>query len=196
MDLDRRPWWHRASLEGEPDMNDPELVQFRKTGSRAPVQSEAQLRDMTANYYGMISLIDHNVGRIFDALEATASPRTPSSIYTTDHGDLLGDHGLYLKGPTPYEGLLRVGMLFKGPGVPAGKAVADPVSTLDLAATFCDLGEHREAGGIQSESLLPLMRKRRAATSPITNGTWRDPLRRAAGTAHDPHRRRTNAPSS
>ena len=36
-------------------------------------------------------------------------------IYSTDHGDLLGDHGLYLKGPTPYEGLLRVGLIVNGP---------------------------------------------------------------------------------
>lgn len=157
MDLDRRPWWHQASLEGEPDMKDPELVQFRKTGSRAPVQSEAQLRDMTANYYGMISLIDHNVGRILDALEANGLAEDTIVVYTTDHGDLLGDHGLYLKGPTPYEGLLRVGMLFKGPGVPAGKAVADPVSTLDLAATFYDLANTEKPEEIQSESLLPLI---------------------------------------
>jgi arylsulfatase A-like enzyme len=59
-------------------------------------------------------------------------------VYSSDHGEWLGDHGLLLKGPMAYEGLLRVGLLFEGPGVPAGKVVADPVSTLDLAPTFCD----------------------------------------------------------
>jgi arylsulfatase A-like enzyme len=59
-------------------------------------------------------------------------------VYSTDHGDWLGDHGLILKGPMAYEGLLRVGLLFQGPGVPKGKVVADPVSTLDLPATFAD----------------------------------------------------------
>ena len=62
-DLNKRPWWHEQSLEGEPALNDPTL-RFRKQGSRIPDQSEVQLREMTANYYGMISLIDHNVGRI------------------------------------------------------------------------------------------------------------------------------------
>ena len=44
-----------------------------------PVQTDRQLRDMTANYYGMISLIDHNVGRILAALDTSAWPRTRSS---------------------------------------------------------------------------------------------------------------------
>lgn len=156
-DLDRRPWWHRASLEGEPNMDDPELVKFRKHGSRSPDQTEAQLRDMTANYYGMISLIDHNVGRILAAVESCGLAEDTIVVYTTDHGDLLGDHGLYLKGPTPYEGLLRVGMLFQGPDIPAGKVVADPVSTLDLAATFQHLAGLETPQEMQSRSLLPLI---------------------------------------
>jgi arylsulfatase A-like enzyme len=59
-------------------------------------------------------------------------------VYSTDHGDWLGDHGLILKGPMAYEGLLRVGLILQGPGVPRGKIVEDPVSTVDLPATFAD----------------------------------------------------------
>ncbi len=61
-------------------------------------------------------------------------------IYISDHGDWLGDHGLILKGPMHYEGLLRVPMIVKGPGVPVGKVVDQPVSTLDLGPTFLDYG--------------------------------------------------------
>ena len=171
-DLDRRPWWHRASLEGEPNMDNPELVQFRKHGSRCPDQTEAQLREMTANYYGMISLLDHNVGRIFDALQAHGLDDDTIVIYTTDHGDLLGDHGLYLKGPTPYEGLLRVGMLFQGPGVPSGKVVEDPVSTLDLAATFYALAGLEKPESIQSDSLLPLITNGGGASRDVAYNEW------------------------
>ena len=156
-DLERRPWWHKASLESEPDLDDPELLEFRKHGSRCPDQTEAQLRDMTANYYGMISLIDHNVGRIFEALETNGQGENTIVIYTTDHGDMLGDHGLYLKGPTHYEALLNVGLIFKGPGVPAGKIVDEPVSTLDLAATFYDYASIEKHESIQSESLRELV---------------------------------------
>jgi arylsulfatase A-like enzyme len=93
---------------------------------------------MTANYYGMISQIDHNVGRILDQLEALGLTDDTLIVFTTDHGELLGNHGLYLKGPTPYEDLLRVGLIAKGPGVTPGQVVAEPVSTLDLASTFYD----------------------------------------------------------
>jgi arylsulfatase A-like enzyme len=112
---------------------------------------------MTANYYGMISLIDHSVGRILTALHQSGLDERTLVVYSTDHGDLLGDHGLYLKGPTPYEALLRVGLLMRGPGIPAGRVVADPVSTLDLAATFADVAGTTLGEAAQSRSLLPVI---------------------------------------
>lgn len=155
-DLERRPWWHRASLEGEPALDDPVLKRFRKQGSRTPDQSEVQLREMIANYYGMISLIDHNVGRILSALEDSGLADNTIVFYTSDHGDLLGDHGLYLKGPTFYEGLLQVGLIVRGPDVPVGKVISEPVSTLDLGATFCDLAGTKMPDAAQSRSLRPV----------------------------------------
>ena len=124
MDLERRPWWHKESLYGTPKMENAELRNFREKHSRTPVQSDRQLRDLIANYYGMISLIDHNVGRILAALDTYGLADNTLVVYSTDHGDWLGDHGLILKGPMAYEGLLRVGLLVRGPGVPKGKVVA------------------------------------------------------------------------
>ena len=60
-DLDRRPWWHKASLEGKPQLADPAMRNLR-VKARACRTRATQLAHMTANYYGMISLIDHNVG--------------------------------------------------------------------------------------------------------------------------------------
>jgi arylsulfatase A-like enzyme len=137
LDLERRPWWHRQSLEGKPQIVS-HLRKIREEYSRIPQHDERQLRELIANYYGMISLIDHNVGRILLHLESLGLLEDTLVVYSTDHGDWLGDHGLILKGPMAYEGLLRVGLLMRGPGVPAGKVVADPVSTLDLPATFAD----------------------------------------------------------
>lgn len=137
-DLDRRPWWHKSSLEGKPRLTRPDLLAHREKGSRVPEQTDEQLRHLIANYYGMISLIDHNVGRILIALDDLGLSDNTIVVYTTDHGEWLGDHGLILKGPMMYEGLLRVGLLFRGPGIPRGKVVADPVATIDLAATFYD----------------------------------------------------------
>ena len=157
LDLDRRPWWHRASLEGTPKLADPKLQAFRAEQSRTPAQSELQMRHLIANYYGMISLIDHNVGRILLELDRLGLAGNTLVVYSTDHGDWLGDHGLILKGPMMYEGLLRVGCLLRGPGVPAGRIVADPVSTLDLPATFYDYAGVSPSRALHSRSLRPLI---------------------------------------
>ncbi len=157
LDLDRRPWWHRAALEGVPQMSNAELRGFREKFSRTPRQTDAQLRALIANYYGMISLIDHQVGRIRIALRDLGLDGNTLLVYSTDHGDWLGDHGLLLKGPMAYEGLLRVGLLFEGPGIPAGKVVGEPVSTLDLPQTFCDYAGTTLPEGTHSTSLRPLL---------------------------------------
>jgi arylsulfatase A-like enzyme len=81
-------------------------------------------------------------------------------VYTTDHGELLGNHGLYLKHPIPYEDLLRIGMVVRGPGVSVGQVVQEPVSTLDLAATFHDYSGVAPARELQSRSLRPLLEGR------------------------------------
>ena len=82
-----------------------DLRKIREEYSRIPQQTDRQLRELIANYYGMISLIDHNVGRIADrARRSSAWPTTRSCVYTTDHGDWLGDHGLVLKGPMTVRG--------------------------------------------------------------------------------------------
>jgi arylsulfatase A-like enzyme len=164
-DLDRRPWWHKAVLEGKPQLADPTMLRFRAEGSRMPDQSDEQLAHMTANYYGMISQIDHNVGRILEALDANGGTGDTLVVYTTDHGELLGNHGLYLKHPIPYEDLLRVGMVVRGPGVLAGQIVDDPMSTLDLAATFHEYAGVAPVRQLQSRSLRPLLE---------TQGTSRD----------------------
>lgn len=169
LDLDRRPWWHRASLESEPLVSDPAMRKFRASTSRVPKQDDRQLAEMTANYYGMISLIDHNVGRILSALNAAGLDENTLVVYTTDHGDMLGNHGLYLKGPTPYEDLLRVQLIAAGPDVAKGSVVEEPVSTLDLAPTFLEIADQEKASDMQGTSLVRLMsgkpEKREAAYS-------------------------------
>jgi len=59
-------------------------------------------------------------------------------IYMSDHGDWLGDHGLVLKGPMHYEGLLRVPLIARGPGIVKNAIVEEPVSTLDIGPTLYD----------------------------------------------------------
>jgi arylsulfatase A-like enzyme len=171
-DLDSRPWWHRASLENTPG-GTPESRKVREEYSRMPVQTDTQLRDITANYYGMISLVDHQVGRILAALQEEGLADNTLVIFTSDHGELLGDHGLMLKGPMHYEGLLRVGLIVRGPEVAAGKVVHDPVSTLDLAATFGDYADTRVDSAVHSTSLRPLLQGSANSQRDFAYNEWR-----------------------
>ncbi len=139
-DFANRPWWHEAAVTAEPT-GSKEAAETRKSYSRIQPQSDDQLREIIANTYGQIALIDHNVGRILIALEEAGLSKNTLVIYISDHGDWLGDHGLILKGPMHYDGLLKVPMIVRGPDVPAGKVIDEPVSTLDLGATFFDYGQ-------------------------------------------------------
>ncbi|MFN3147816.1 MAG: sulfatase-like hydrolase/transferase [Paracoccaceae bacterium] len=151
-----RPWWHEAVLTSEPT-GDRKGAEIRKSYSRIAEQTDEQLREIIANTYGQIALIDHNVGRILIALQDAGLAENTIVIYISDHGDWLGDHGLILKGPMHYDGLLRVPMILRGPGIPRGKKVDEPVSTLDLGPTFLDYGEAKPLQTQHGTTLRPLI---------------------------------------
>ena len=171
-DLENRPWWHRAALESTPG-GTPESRKIREEYSRMPPQNDAQLRDIIANYYGMISLVDHQVGRILSALEDEGLAENTLVVFTSDHGEWLGDHGLMLKGPMFYEGLLRVGLIVRGPGVGIGQRIDQPVSTLDLASTFGDYAGTAVASAKHSQSLRPLLEGQPVAQREHAFSEWR-----------------------
>ena len=145
-DLENRPWWQRAALENTPQ-GDPESIKIRQAYSRIEQQTDDQLREIIANTYGQIALIDHHIGRIMSTLREAGLNENTYVIYSADHGDWLGDHGLVLKGPMLYEGLLRIPLLVKGPNVPAGQVVDEPVSNMDVGPTMFDLA------GVEAEQV-------------------------------------------
>lgn len=170
-DLDRRPWWHRAAIENAPQAKTPQVRRVREEYSRIGVQTDEQLAHLIANYYGMISLIDHNVGRMLQTLHDRGLASNTLVVFTSDHGDWLGEHGLILKGPMHYDGLLRVPLVVRGPGVPSGKSIADPVSTIDLAASFADYAGLAADAPSHSHSLRPIIEG--SATRDFAYNEWR-----------------------
>lgn len=151
-----RPWWHERVLTAEPQ-GPAKNVETRKNFSRIGPQSDEQLREIIANTYGQIALIDHNLGRILIALEDTGLAENTVVIYFSDHGDWLGDHGLVLKGPMHYDGLLRIPLIARGPGIPAGKLATAPVSTLDVAPTLLDYAGLETPPRMHGNSLRPVI---------------------------------------
>ena len=154
--FDGRPWWHERVLTAEPQ-GPARSVETRKKYSRIGPQTDDQLREIIANTYGQIALIDHNIGRILAKLDETGLSEDTYVIFLSDHGDWLGDHGLILKGPMHYDGLLRVPLVARGPGIPAGQVLETPVSTLDLAPTLLDYAGLRPPGSFHGSSLRPVI---------------------------------------
>jgi arylsulfatase len=101
-----------------------------------PSQATAEhYRRWRAHYYANISLIDESVGKILDALERAGILDDTLIIYTSDHGDALGDHGLSYKGLF-YESMVHVPLIIRGPGVTPGTRASSLVSTIDLMPLF------------------------------------------------------------
>ncbi len=97
--------------------------------------SREELAGMFAGYYGMVSQLDHQIGRVLEVLDERGHREDTLVMVTTDHGELLGDHQMIFKGPVHYEGLLRLPLLMRGPGIEPGATIDDPVGTIDLAPT-------------------------------------------------------------
>ncbi|MEM7093018.1 MAG: sulfatase-like hydrolase/transferase [Actinomycetota bacterium] len=85
-------------------------------------------------YFALCSWLDHNVGRVLDALEASGQAEDTLVIYTSDHGEMAGNRGLWCKS-FMYRDSVDVPMILAGPGVPRGALVTDEVSLVDVAAT-------------------------------------------------------------
>ncbi|RME57512.1 MAG: DUF4976 domain-containing protein, partial [Caldilineae bacterium] len=115
-------------------------------------------RTLQAAYYAMIKLIDDAVGRMVAALEESGQRKHTVIIFTSDHGEMLGDHGLIQKGCRFYEGLVRVPLIWSWPGHFAQGLVSDALVELtDKAPTLLDLAGAPTPAHMQGRSLMPIL---------------------------------------
>jgi choline-sulfatase len=98
---------------------------------------ESRLRKAIAAYFGLVTFIDHQVGRLLAALEATGLEHKTRVIYTSDHGDNLGTRGLWGKS-SMYEESVGVPIIMAGPEIPQGVVCLEPVSLVDCFPTVLD----------------------------------------------------------
>jgi choline-sulfatase len=123
--------------------------------------TEAQVRRARHAYYAAISYLDERIGHVLDALDATGLADDTIVVFTADHGEMLGERGLWFK-MSFFEQAARVPLIVRAPGrVAAGVRIAAPVSQVDLAPTLLDLCGHPDAAGIadglDGTSLGPLL---------------------------------------
>jgi arylsulfatase A-like enzyme len=132
-------------------------------GQAAFAVNEREAREAMALSCGMIAMIDDAVGRVLARLAACGLADDTIVIFTTDHGDFLGDHRLLLKGPAHFEGITHVPFIWAEPRGGAPRRTDVLAGTLDIASTILDRAKVQPYNGIQGVSLLPALEGASAA---------------------------------
>ena len=133
---------------GEMRIRDEVLAEFPRTPEI--------VQQHIADYYGMITSQDAEMGRLLQTLEAKGHLDNTIVIYTADHGLAVGQHGLLGK-QNLYSHSIRVPSIFAGPGVPEGVTVDALTYLYDVFPTVCDLTEVDCPDTVEGSSLVPLM---------------------------------------
>ncbi|MBI3972286.1 MAG: sulfatase-like hydrolase/transferase [Chloroflexi bacterium] len=118
----------------------PALVHKRHQQALDEPFDEWTVRKAVATYYGMVTFLDEQIGIVLRALEESGQRETTRILYTSDHGDMIGEHGLWWKS-VMYDGAVAVPMILAGPDVPAGKRVRTPVSLVDCFPTIVEAAD-------------------------------------------------------
>ena len=150
----RRKYWDL--YEGAPELEPPEALAYEDLDPHSQRLLDAcdwrglevtpdHIRRSRQGYFANISYIDDKIGEILAALEATRQEAIV--VFVSDHGEMLGRKGLWFK-MNFFEGSARVPLMISAPGLEP-RLVEDPVSTIDLTPTLCDLA------GVSMEEVMP-----------------------------------------
>ncbi len=130
----------------------------RQIGELAFPDYAEQLPRARANYCGMLRLIDDQIKRFFDYLDANGLRENTIILILSDHGDFVGEYGLVRKGPELPEVLTRVPFVAVGPGVPRSSEPHPAyISLVDIMPTLCEIAGAEIPAGVQGRSLLPIL---------------------------------------
>jgi arylsulfatase A-like enzyme len=145
-----------AAIDFQSRARDPHELDIAGPAGRSG--SERDAWTLQAAYYAMIKLIDDNVGRLLAALDELGLADDTVVIFTSDHGETLGDHGLIQKGCRFYEGLVRVPLIWRWPGrIKSGVVSEALVELMDKAPTILELVGIEVPSHMQGRSLLQLL---------------------------------------
>ena len=119
--------------------------------------NEADVRTSRRQYAALIHLMDDWVGRILGTLREIGAADNTIVIFTSDHGEMLGDMGIYQK-TVPYEPSIRIPLVAAGPGIARGMRSDALVELSDLNPSICDLCGVAQSAGMDARSFLPTLR--------------------------------------
>ncbi|MEM7031147.1 MAG: sulfatase-like hydrolase/transferase [Chloroflexota bacterium] len=170
------PWFYYVSFVGPHDPFDPPTEyadRYRTRPMPEPIADDLRSKprriqnrfvDMSAEettnarrqYCAAMELNDFYIGKMVEALERRGQLENTYIIYTSDHGEMLGDHGLYQK-HVAYEASMRVPLVIAGPDIAKGQTSDALVELIDLNATVCDLAGLPDQENIDAQSLRPVL---------------------------------------
>jgi len=147
-----KDWAHGFDLDTPP----ADLVRENIESSR-----QRFWRQSVRNYFSALSYADYQIGRVWDALKASAHAENTLVIILSDHGMHLGERNWFGKS-TLWEQAVNVPLIIHDPAQPVGQAVSDPVGLIDVGPTVMDCLGLPPIAGSPGRSLLPQMRWERA----------------------------------
>ncbi|MDP8243875.1 MAG: sulfatase-like hydrolase/transferase [Candidatus Hinthialibacter antarcticus] len=158
-----QPWFLQVNFTGPHDPVDIthsmsrlyEGVEFPQPNQNTQLEPEKHV-EIRRNYSAMVENIDRWVGVYLNELERRGELDNTLVVFSSDHGEMLGDHNLWAK-THPYQPSVGVPLVISGPGVVDSKPNIKPVTTLDLAATFLECAGAKIPARIDSQSLWPIL---------------------------------------
>jgi len=153
----------------DPRTNSP--YRPNKQDDTGAYRNPTNIRQMTSIYYGMVTEVDEWVGKILQRLDELDLADNTLVIFTSDHGEMLGDHGMHSKNIF-YEGSVHVPLLMRLPGViPTNTIIRSPASHIDLFATILDYcGQPGHAS--EGQSLRPFIEGKESGTRRVVVSEW------------------------
>lgn len=127
------PWPIAGSPEDWP--GHPAIVSHRARQALDTPIDDRDFRKAMAAYYGLVTFLDEQIGIVLQALAEAGLEKDTRIIYTSDHGEMLGEHGMWWKS-SMYEASVSVPLVLAGPDVPVGKVVETNTSLIDLFPTI------------------------------------------------------------
>ena len=152
----------RSAAFNEADVTDkPAMVQAMPEMSAGQI---AALDERHARRLETLQAVDEMVAILVDVLQAAGALEQTYIVLSSDNGYHLGEHRLAFEKGTPYEEAIRVPLVVRGPGVPAGQTVPALTSQVDLAPTFATWGDATVPDFVDGRSLAPLLSQEPRAT--------------------------------
>lgn len=151
----------------------PALQHFQKWDGLDVPPNQEDLKNALRGYYGMITCLDDMLGELITELKKKGMYENTYIVFTSDHGDNLGEHGLIGNKHTPMEASVSVPLIISGPGIKQGVKNEMPVSLVDMYPTIMDMARIQfNDPNMSGKNLMPVLEGKEEATDRTVFSEW------------------------